>query len=68
MPPDEHEFLFWPYLIEFDGPQWTSDRVVQTLSQLLASLKKAGFHAVPACQFEDELLASSPDEDGWRDR
>jgi hypothetical protein len=55
------DFLFWPYLIEFDGPDWSPERVVQVLSKLLGGLKRAAFSAVPSCEFEDELLSQSPD-------
>ncbi len=56
------DFLFWPYLVEFDGAEWRPERVVQTLSKLLGGLERAGFSAVPSCEFEDELL--SPGVDG----
>jgi hypothetical protein len=55
------DFLFWPYLIEFDGPQWTPERVVQLLAKLLSNLKSAGLNAVPSCEFEDELLSQGSD-------
>ncbi len=55
------DFLFWPYLIEFDGADWAPERVVQTLSKLLDVLEGAGFSAVPSCEFEDELLPQEVD-------
>ncbi|MFB4304701.1 hypothetical protein [Actinomadura sp. GTD37] len=55
--PDSGDFPTWPIKIEVDRQDATPGQVVEAVSKLLTSAWQAGYEAVAACDYEDELPA-----------
>ncbi|WP_433243439.1 hypothetical protein [Actinomadura nitritigenes] len=55
--PDSEDFPSWPIKIEVDKQEALPSQVVDVVSKLLTSAWRAGYEAVAACDYEDELPA-----------
>ncbi|MFI2415798.1 hypothetical protein [Streptomyces sp. NPDC018947] len=51
------DFLQWPTVLECETRAGAPNEVVQAVTSVLEALWRAGFKAVAACDFEDELPA-----------
>jgi hypothetical protein len=55
--PDVEDFPAWPIKIEVIKQEATPSQAVDTVSKLLTFAWQAGYEAIAACDYEDELPA-----------
>jgi hypothetical protein len=58
---DAADFVAWPVKVEIERGRATAPGVVATVAKILTAAWQAGYDAVAACDYEDEL----PDRGGY---